>query len=117
MTHRFWFFARPYLGSYLLGLVFLLATNGLVLAIPWLLREAIDGIELGSRSINVATAPVVEGVNIGGADGILGLDSLQGQRVLLDFKEKAIHVANAIRGGATLVHGVQMKNVLAKVSM
>jgi 4-carboxymuconolactone decarboxylase len=30
---------------------------------------------------------------------------------------EAIHVANAIRGGASLVHGVQMKNVAAKLSM
>jgi len=30
---------------------------------------------------------------------------------------EAIHVATAIRGGASLVHGVQMQNVSAKVSM
>jgi hypothetical protein len=30
---------------------------------------------------------------------------------------EAIHVANAIRGGSSLVHGVQMKNALAKISM
>jgi len=30
---------------------------------------------------------------------------------------EAIHVAAAIRGGATLVHGVQMKNVAAKLSL
>lgn len=30
---------------------------------------------------------------------------------------EAVHVACAIRGGASLVHGVQMKNVLAKLSM
>ena len=29
---------------------------------------------------------------------------------------EAVHVASAIRGGASLVHGVQMKNVLAKLS-
>lgn len=28
---------------------------------------------------------------------------------------EAIHVAAAIRGGATLIHGVQMKNVISKV--
>lgn len=56
---------------------------------------AVDGIELGSRSFNVPTAPVVEGANLGGADGILGLDSLQGQRVLIDFRAKVIHVADA----------------------
>jgi alkylhydroperoxidase/carboxymuconolactone decarboxylase family protein len=35
----------------------------------------------------------------------------------LEQMTEAIHVANAIRGGASLVHGVQMKNVVAKISM
>jgi alkylhydroperoxidase/carboxymuconolactone decarboxylase family protein len=35
----------------------------------------------------------------------------------LEQMTEAIHVANAIRGGASLVHGVQMKNQVAKVSM
>ena len=35
----------------------------------------------------------------------------------LEQMTEAIHVANAIRGGASLVHGVQMKNQLAKLSM
>src|SRR5438094_6138052 len=30
---------------------------------------------------------------------------------------EALHVASAIRGGASLVHGVQMRNAAAKVSM
>src|SRR3989304_1020564 len=30
---------------------------------------------------------------------------------------EAVHVAAAIRGGASLVHGVQMKNVVKKVSI
>ena len=30
---------------------------------------------------------------------------------------EALHVASAIRGGASLVHGVQMRNSAAKVSM
>ena len=35
----------------------------------------------------------------------------------LEQMTEAIHVANAIRGGSALVHGVQMKNVAAKLSM
>jgi alkylhydroperoxidase/carboxymuconolactone decarboxylase family protein len=35
----------------------------------------------------------------------------------LEQMTEAIHVANAIRGGAALVHGVQMKTVVEKVSM
>jgi 4-carboxymuconolactone decarboxylase len=30
---------------------------------------------------------------------------------------EAVHVACAIRGGASLVHGIQMRNVAAKLSM
>lgn len=30
---------------------------------------------------------------------------------------EAVHVANAIRGGASLVHGVQMRNVAKKLSL
>lgn len=30
---------------------------------------------------------------------------------------EAVHVANAIRGGAALVHGVQMRNIAEKLSM
>ena len=35
----------------------------------------------------------------------------------LDQMTEAVHVANAIRGGSSLVHGVQMRNVAAKLSM
>jgi alkylhydroperoxidase/carboxymuconolactone decarboxylase family protein len=35
----------------------------------------------------------------------------------LEQMTEAIHVAAAIRGGASLVHGVQMKNVYQKLSM
>ena len=55
----------------------------------------IDDFNLGSRSFYIRQAPVVEGENIGGADGILGLDSLQNQRVLLDFAKREIAVADA----------------------
>jgi len=30
---------------------------------------------------------------------------------------EAVHVATAIRGGASLVHGVQMRNITKKISM
>ena len=35
----------------------------------------------------------------------------------LEQMTEAVHVASAIRGGASLVHGVQMKNVNQKISM
>src|SRR5687768_7330857 len=55
----------------------------------------IDDFTLGSRSFYIRQAPVVEGAHIGDADGILGLDSLQNQRVLLDFAKREISVADA----------------------
>jgi predicted aspartyl protease len=50
---------------------------------------------LGNRVWDIETAPLVAQANIGSADGILGLDSLQDQRVLLDFEGKTIAVADA----------------------
>lgn len=35
----------------------------------------------------------------------------------LEQMTEAVHVATAIRGGASLVHGVQMKNVVQKMEM
>jgi 4-carboxymuconolactone decarboxylase len=35
----------------------------------------------------------------------------------LEQMTEAIHVANAIRGGASLVHGVQMRNIATKLGM
>lgn len=46
----------------------------------------IDQIDLGRRSYYSLTAPLLESEHMG-ADGILGLDSLQDQRVLIDFRK------------------------------
>jgi 4-carboxymuconolactone decarboxylase len=35
----------------------------------------------------------------------------------LDQMTEAVHVASAIRGGASLVHGVQMRNHVRKIAM
>lgn len=56
---------------------------------------SIPEFSLGDRSFPIRLAPIVEPENIGDADGILGIDSLQGQRVLLDFRKKQIAVADA----------------------
>ncbi len=50
---------------------------------------------LGMRMFDIATAPLVAQANIGTASGVLGLDSLQDQRVLFDFEAKTIEVADA----------------------
>lgn len=50
---------------------------------------------LGSRTFPIRSAALVEQGNIDGADGILGLDGLQHTRVLIDFTEGRIMVADA----------------------
>jgi len=59
--------------------------------------ETVDvaGVTLGSRNFYIQTAPLVDAAHMGDADGILGLDSLQNQRVLLDFVKQEISVADA----------------------
>lgn len=59
---------------------------------------SIPEFSLGSRTFMVQTAALVDAYHIGAADGILGLDSLQHQRVLLDFEKGLIAVADAEQG-------------------
>ena len=54
----------------------------------------IDQIALGQRSFYGLLAPLLAGDDIG-AEGILGLDSLQGQRVQIDFRNGLIAVDDA----------------------
>jgi predicted aspartyl protease len=54
----------------------------------------IDEIGLGRRSYYGLTAPLLERSDIG-ADGIVGIDSLQDQRVLLDFGRNLIAIGDA----------------------
>ena len=60
----------------------------------------VDEINLGRRSFYGLTAPLLEGRNIG-ADGIIGLDSLQDQRVLLDFDKKRMAIGDAAQLGGS----------------
>lgn len=54
----------------------------------------VDQIDLGRRSFYGLTAPLLESEHMG-ADGILGLDSLQDQRVLVDFKKGLMAIDEA----------------------
>lgn len=54
----------------------------------------IDEIGLGKRSYFGLLAPLLQRADIG-ADGIIGLDSLQGQRVQIDFKRGLMAVSDA----------------------
>jgi predicted aspartyl protease len=55
---------------------------------------SLNGLEFANRRLNGITAPLLKTQNIG-ADGILGLDSLQDLRVQIDFRENRMAVADA----------------------
>ena len=54
----------------------------------------LQAFELGKRTYSGTMVPLMERHNIG-ADGIIGTDSLQGQRVLLDFSNDTIEIGSA----------------------
>lgn len=54
----------------------------------------LDQIDLGRRSYYGLSAPLLESEHMG-ADGILGLDSLQDQRVLVDFRKGLLAIDDA----------------------
>ncbi|WP_305098328.1 aspartyl protease family protein [Croceibacterium aestuarii] len=64
---------------------------------------------LGSREFHIQTAPIVPQENLGLADGILGLDSLQNQRVLIDFVKKRILVADSDTLGGNVGYEIIVK--------
>lgn len=54
---------------------------------------AITGLTIGQRRIDVPRAVLVDGQHISGADGVLGVDALQNQRVLFDFTRRTMTIA------------------------
>jgi len=52
----------------------------------------IPDVSLGSREFDLYGAPLIDRINIGGADGMLGLDSLRDQSVVIDFENGHIAV-------------------------
>jgi hypothetical protein len=53
----------------------------------------VPSLTLGKRSYDSLVSPIFRAANIG-ADGVLGLDSLQGQRILFDFVGRNISVGD-----------------------
>lgn len=60
----------------------------------------VDEISLGKRTYYTLSAPLLEADHIG-ADGIVGLDSLQDQRILFDFEANRILVGDAASLGGS----------------
>jgi len=60
----------------------------------------IDQLDLGRRSYYGLLAPLLQSSDIG-ADGILGVDSLQGQRVIIDFERRAMTIDDARKAGGS----------------
>lgn len=69
----------------------------------------IADMQLGRRNFYIRTAPLVDGRHIGDADGILGLDSLQDQRVLFDFEQNNLHVTDAEERGSNAGFDIVVK--------
>ncbi len=63
---------------------------GLASRVPVQLVE-LNGLEFAARVFDNISAPLLEAHHIG-ADGILGLDSLQDMRVMIDFRDETIAV-------------------------
>lgn len=80
-----------------------IAGNGMVVGVagsqPVQLVD-VDEISLGKRTYYTLSAPLLEADHIG-ADGIVGLDSLQDQRVLIDFHANRIAIGDAASLGGT----------------
>lgn len=60
----------------------------------------LHGLEFANRVFDNLTSPLLEAQNVG-ADGIIGLDSLQDLRVLIDFTQETIAVVDADAPGTS----------------
>lgn len=76
----------------------------------------LDGLEFAARVFDALHAPLLEAEHIG-ADGILGLDSLQDLRVLIDFRRQTIAVndARALGGDRGYEIVVRARNKLGRL--
>jgi len=76
----------------------------------------LNGLEFAARVFDALHAPLLEAQHIG-ADGILGLDSLQDLRVLIDFREGTIAVndAAALGGNRGYEIVVRARNKLGRL--
>lgn len=76
----------------------------------------LDGLEFAERVFDALRSPLLEAHDIG-ADGIIGLDSLQDLRVLLNFRNETIAVddAKALGGNAGYEIVVRARNKLGRM--
>ncbi len=76
----------------------------------------LDGLEFAARVIDNLEVPALEARHVG-ADGILGLDSLQDLRVMIDFRDGTIAVdtARALGGNAGYDIIVRARNRLGRL--
>ncbi|QYU68531.1 retroviral-like aspartic protease family protein [Leptolyngbya sp. 15MV] len=62
----------------------------------------LDGLEFAARVIDNLAVPALEARNVG-ADGILGLDSLQDLRVMIDFRDGTATKGVELAAGSSLI--------------
>lgn len=61
---------------------------------------ALDGLEFAGRRFDNLTTPLLRDTDVG-ADGIIGLDSLQDLRVIIDFRSNSLAVSDAPLGSGS----------------
>ena len=77
---------------------------------------------LGAKEMEKAGPDIID-INMGcpmqkvvkNGDGSALMKNIPLARSIVKAMTEAVHVAAAIRGGASLVHGVQMKNIVKKL--
>lgn len=74
----------------------------------------LDGLEFAGRRFNNLTAPLLRDRDIG-ADGIIGLDSLQDLRVIIDFRAQTLTVSDAPLGAGTYEIVVRARRKLGQM--
>ena len=79
-------------------------------------RAVFDDGALSAREKSLIALAVAHAVQCPYCIDAYTTDSLE-KGADLDQMTEAVHVAAAIRGGASLVHGVQMRNIVERVGM
>lgn len=109
-------YAAPYRARYAVGLTCLLATNALALLIPWLLRDAIDGIEAGDGLVTVARYSAAIAV-VAVAQAVVRTVSRvmilgNSRRIVFDLREKFF--AQLLRLGATFYDRTRTGDIMSR---
>jgi hypothetical protein len=57
----------------------------------------VDGFQYGGLDLAAGTVPIVDGAVLGGEQGLLGVDGMQGRRLKVDFENRCIEIVPSDR--------------------